>query len=295
MQSLINRVKPAKQAKSDPAPSRWAWRMQRLMLTPTFRFGLRVGLPFSLALVAGVIYLSDEARRGQLTEVYVNARSSIEQRPEFMVKLMAIDGAGDRLAAQVRAAVPVEFPISSFDLDLAALREMVTQLPGVKQASLRIKPGGLLQVSVEPRVAVAIWRTENGLVLVDLDGNTIGKIENRADRTDLPLLVGDAANTRVAEALELFRTATPLNTRLRGLVRMGARRWDVVLDRDQRIMLPETQPVQALERVIALENAQEVLSRDVARVDMRLAQRPTVQMNKEDTQEWWRIRQISGQ
>ena len=295
MQSLINRVKPAKQAKSDPAPSRWAWRMQRLMLTPTFRFGLRVGLPFSLALVAGMIYLSDEARRGQLTEVYVNARSSIEQRPEFMVKLMAIDGAGDRLAAQVRAAVPVEFPISSFDLDLAALREMVTQLPGVKQASLRIKPGGLLQVSVEPRVAVAIWRTENGLVLVDLDGNTIGKIENRADRTDLPLLVGDAANTRVAEALELFRTATPLNTRLRGLVRMGARRWDVVLDRDQRIMLPETQPVQALERVIALENAQEVLSRDVARVDMRLAQRPTVQMNKEATQEWWRIRQISGQ
>ena len=295
MQSLINRVKPAKQAKSDPAPSRWAWRMQRLMLTPTFRFGLRVGLPFSLALVAGVIYLSDEARRGQLTEVYVNARSSIEQRPEFMVKLMAIDGARDRLAAQVRAAVPVEFPISSFDLDLAALREMVTQLPGVKQASLRIKPGGLLQVSVEPRVAVAIWRTEDGLVLVDLDGNTIGKIENRADRTDLPLLVGDAANTRVAEALELFRTATPLNTRLRGLVRMGARRWDVVLDRDQRIMLPETQPVQALERVIALENAQEVLSRDVARVDMRLAQRPTVQMNKEATQEWWRIRQISGQ
>ena len=95
MQSLINRVKPAKQAKSDPAPSRWAWRMQRLMLTPTFRFGLRVGLPFSLALVAGVIYLSDEARRGQLTEVYVNARSSIEQRPEFMVKLMAID-AGSR-------------------------------------------------------------------------------------------------------------------------------------------------------------------------------------------------------
>ena len=108
-------------------------------------------------------------------------------------------------------------------------------------------------------------------------------------------MVGEAANTRVPEALELFRTATPINARLRGLVRMGARRWDVVLDRDQRIMLPETQPVQALERVIALENAQEVLSRDVARVDMRLAQRPTVQMNKEATQEWWRIRQISGQ
>jgi cell division protein FtsQ len=38
-----------------------------------------------------------------------------------------------------------------------------------------------------------------------------------------------------------------------------------------------------------------VLARDVARVDMRLAQRPTVQMNKDATQELWRIRQISGQ
>ena len=83
--------------------------------------------------------------------------------------------------------------------------------------------------------------------------------------------------------------------RLRGLVRMGERRWDVVLDREQRILLPETQAVQALERVIALEGAQDVLARDVARVDMRLAQRPTVQMNKDATQELWRIRQISGQ
>ena len=49
------------------------------------------------------------------------------------------------------------------------------------------------------------------------------------------------------------------------------------------------------ERVIALEGAQDVLARDVARVDMRLAQRPTVQMNKDATQELWRIRQISGQ
>ena len=92
MQSLIKRVKPAKPAKADPAPSRWAWRMQRLMLTPTFRFGLRVGVPFCLALAAGTIYLSDEARRGQLADVYANARTSIQQRPEFMVKLMAVDG-----------------------------------------------------------------------------------------------------------------------------------------------------------------------------------------------------------
>jgi len=78
---------------------------------------------------------------------------------------------------------------------------------------------------------------------------------------------------------------------------MGDRRWDIVLDRDQRILLPEKGAMQALERVIALERAPkiEILSRDVSRVDMRLAERPTVQMSEEATLTWWEIKQSTGQ
>jgi cell division protein FtsQ len=65
----------------------------------------------------------------------------------------------------------------------------------------------------------------------------------------------------------------------------------VVLDRDQRILLPASGAMQALERVIALERAQEVLTRDVARVDMRLAKRPTVQMTQAATETWWDIKE----
>ena len=39
-------------------------------------------------------------------------------------------------------------------------------------------------------------------------------------------------------------------------------------------MLPENHPVQALERVIALSDAQDLMARDVAVVDMRLEARP---------------------
>jgi cell division protein FtsQ len=76
---------------------------------------------------------------------------------------------------------------------------------------------------------------------------------------------------------------------------MGDRRWDVVLDRDQRIMLPETGAQQALERVIALEGVEEILTRDVVRVDMRLSQRPTVRMTKDATEALWDIKQVAGQ
>jgi cell division protein FtsQ len=54
---------------------------------------------------------------------------------------------------------------------------------------------------------------------------------------------------------------------------VGERRWDVVLDRDQRILLPETEPGRALERVLALDQAQDLLDRDVT-VDLRLEPPP---------------------
>jgi cell division protein FtsQ len=293
MRALIGRKSGA--GRADPAPSRWSWRMQRLMLTPGFRAGLRFGLPFCLTLIAGTIYLSDEARRAKIVEAVAEARSSIEERPEFMVKLMAIDGAQGVLAQQIRTAVPLEFPLSSFDLDLPEIRARVASMAGVRQATVRIRPGGVLQIDVTPRVPVAIWRTVDGLALVDETGAHVRSLEDRNERPDLPLMAGVGAANNVAEALQLVQAAAPLGDRLRGLVRVGERRWDVVLDRGQRILLPEQGGRQALERVIALEGAQEVLSRDVARVDMRLASRPTVRMNEEAAQEWWHIRQLSGQ
>ena len=292
MRSLIRgRQKP----KADPAPSRWAWRMQRLMLTPGFRLALRAGVPFCITLMAGTIYLADEGRRAAISQAVADARASIEERPEFMVKLMAIDGAEGDLAADIRAAVPLEFPQSSFDLDLPAIRKQVSALNGVRTASVRIRPGGVLQVDVTPRIPVALWRSEDGLALVDEGGAFVAPVAARADFPQMPLIAGEGAARHVPEAMRLWRTASALGDRVRGVVRMGNRRWDVVLDRDQRILLPEEGAQQALERVIALERAQEVLTRDVARVDMRLAMRPTVRMTQQANDAWWQIKQGAEQ
>jgi len=160
---------------------------------------------------------------------------------------------------------------------------------------VRIKPGGILQVDVEPRTPVVIWRTVEGLKLIDVTGAFVEPLAYRMDRPDLPLIAGDGADGHVKEVLNLYRAAAPLGSRLRGIVRVGSRRWDVVLDRDQRILLPESGAVQALERVIALDGPQDILSRDINRVDMRLGARPTVKMSKNATEKWWEIREISGQ
>lgn len=279
----------------DPAPSRWAWRVERLMLTPLFRLFLRVGLPMCASFALATWWLADDDRREAIRETVAEAKASFENRPEFMVRLLAIDGADDGLSQDIRAEVPHDFPLSSFDLDLGAIRDRIVALPPVKSATVRIRPGGVLQVDVTPRLPSVIWRSRKGLVLVDEAGVHINTISTRQDRPDLPLIAGVGASAHVTEALEIHRAALPLGDRLRGIVRIGERRWDVVLDRGQRILLPDEAPVEALERVIALDGVQDILSRDVRRVDLRLGARPTVQMSEFATELWWEIRQQSGQ
>jgi len=277
----------------DPAPSRWAYRFQRLMLTPLFRRALRTGLPLAVTGAMVATYFADEARREQVTLAVADLRASIEARPEFRVDMLAIEGASDEVEAEIREILPLTFPISSFDLDLDAMRDTIAGLDAVESASLRLRPGGVLMASVTERVPVAIWRTRAGLALIDAEGVVVGPIASRAERFDLPVIAGQGANDAVAEARALVAASLPLGERFRGIVRVGERRWDVVLDRDQRILLPETGAVRALERVIVLNEAQDLLARDLAAVDMRLAERPTIRLNPHAVEELWRIRQVS--
>ncbi len=214
---------------------------------------MRIGLPLMLLAIIASVWFSKDENRVLLHNYIATARASIEERPEFMVNAMAINGVEDGLAQAIRSALPMSFPLSSFDMDLETIRSTVEALAPVQDARIRVAPGGILQIDVTPRVPVAVWRHQDGLRLIDANGVFVGTLAARGVRSDLPLIAGDGAQAAIDEALALFAAAGPIAQRVRGLVRMGERRWDMVLDRDQRILLPETHAVQALERVIAID------------------------------------------
>lgn len=271
-------MQPLKADRRDPAPSRTAYRIQRLWLTPFFRLLLRAGLPVLVVLGPMFWYLTDEARVDDLRARIGDLRTSIEQRPEFMVNLMRIDDASDEVAEDIREVTAIDFPISSFDLDLGEMRVRIEELDAVARADLVVRKGGVLEVTVRERVPMIVWRARDALELLDGDGHRVSALEKRSRRADLPLIAGEGADRAVPEALELFAAAEPIAGRLRGLLRIGERRWDLVLDRDQRIMLPEVEPVAALERVLALDAMNDLLRRDIVAVDLRDARRPVLRL-----------------
>lgn len=268
----------ASAVRRDPAPSRWAYRMQRLWLTPAFRLLMRFGLPaLALALVLAVVFSSAE-RRAAITGTFADLRQQFENRPEFRVNLIRVEGASAELSDAVRAKLGLRLPQSSFDLDLDLARASIESLDAVASAVVRVRSGGILQVVITERVPAVIWRSGAELMLLDDTGHRVAGLAARADRADLPVIAGEGADQAADEALTIFAAAAPLTARLRGMVRVSDRRWTLVLDRDQSILLPQDQPVAALERLLALDSAEDILARDLRVIDLRLEKRPTLQL-----------------
>lgn len=278
MQSLGRPLPRSDAPRRDPAPSRWQYRMQRLWLTPLFRVLFQVGLP--LLVIGGIsaAVLLNDGRRAAIVQGFADLRTKFEQRPEFRVSLLSVEGASRDLTDAVRAKLALKLPQSSFDLDMDALRQKAESMDAVASAELRVRSGGVLQVVVKERDPAVIWRTDAGLVLLDATGHRVAGLSARADRADLPLVAGEGAEAAIPEALAIFDTVRPLHDRVRGLVRVGERRWDLILDRDQRIMLPSVNPAAAVERLLAMNTADKLLERDILSIDLRNQDRPAIRL-----------------
>ncbi len=276
----------------DPAPSRIGYKIHRLWLTPGFRLFMRAGLPMLLVFAATYAWLVEPERRQMFLAAVTELTRAVKSRPEFMVELMAIEGASPATAQLIRSEFPLNLPISSFDLDLEVMQAEIAELDAVDSASLRLRPGGVLEVTIVEKQPVAVWRSRDGLMLVDMNGDRVADLDRRQARPDLPLIAGEGAQDQVPEALDILRVARPIAGDLRGLVRIGRRRWDLVLTGDRRIKLPEDDPVPALQQVLALNQAQELLDRAILTVDMRNPLRPTLRLAPEAQAEMRRIKAI---
>ena len=262
----------------DPAPSRLTYRAQRLWLRPSFRRLLRIGPPLAL-LVAAMVYFGGDAEfRGRVSEFYADMRTSIDRRDEFRVERLAVTGASYSVSRAVREAASLSLPASSLRLNVTDVRTRVEALPGVARASVRIAEAGTIHIDVVERRPAVLWRHDGTLKILDAKGVAIDTLTSREERPTLPLILGRAADQSVAEALEIVAISAPIYNRVRGLERVGSRRWDVILDRDQVVMLPETNPLRAFRRVMALHRENDLLERDVEAVDMRIAGRPVLRV-----------------
>jgi len=274
--------RPPTEAPRGPGPSKLIYRLSRTWAKPLVRNTVLVYLPIIALGLGAWRVVAHDGLRGEIEARAAAFIERIVERPEFAVRGVSVTGGSESLRAEVQGALGVEPGMSSLKLDVEELRARVEALGAVKQATVQFDTQGTLKVAVVERLPVVLFRRVDGLlVLLDEGGVEIGPAGPRADHPDLAVIVGAGAEDRVPEVLELLSVAEDVLPRLRALVRIGGRRWDVVLDRDMTVKLPQEGAAEALSRVVALHYGEELLDRDIAVIDMRVPQRPALRMNPE--------------
>jgi cell division protein FtsQ len=181
---------------------------------------------------------------------------------------------GDLIAA---IAVATGDPI--LDVDLAALRDRVRDLPWVREASVRRVLPGTLIVEVRERAPLARWQHQGEFALIDETGEVLSR-DGLARFTDLPVVVGVDAPPHAAALLTLLRADSALFERVRAAVRFGGRRWNVHLEGDVVVRLPEIDAAAAWLRLASYQRQHRVLDQNVQVLDLRFPDQVIVRLRE---------------
>ena len=263
----------------DPAPSRIAYRIMRLMLIPRLRLIFTLGFPSLLIFCATLGLFININVWENISAIKKDLKLAFVERPEFMIKVASIDGSSDELANEIREILPLDFPVSYFDLDIKYLHKVVNEIPAVASAAIKISVGGVLQINVTEKSPAFIWRKDNVMSVIDETGSFIRIANSRVDYPKLPLVVGEAANLVVSEISSLMQANEYFKDHVRAFIRVGERRWDLILENNVRIMLPQREFLAAFDRLMLMDEAGSLLSGRLSNIDMRLVVRPTVRVD----------------
>ena len=263
----------------DPAPSRIAYRIMRLMLIPRLRLIFTLGFPSLLIFCATLGLFININVWENISAIKKDLKLAFVERPEFMIKVASMDGSSDELANEIREILPLDFPVSYFDLDIKYLHKVVNEIPAVASAAIKISVGGVLQINVTEKSPAFIWRKDNVMSVFDETGSFIRIANSRVDYPKLPLVVGEAANLVVSEISSLMQANEYFRDHVRAFIRVGERRWDLILENNVRIMLPQREFLAAFDRLMLMDEAGSLLSGRLSNIDMRLVVRPTVRVD----------------
>ena len=155
-------------------------------------------------------------------------------------------------------------------VDLAAVRERLLKYPWIKDARVSRRLPDKLLIDIVEREPAAIWQNHGQLMLIDPSGVPLQPVSREA-MPDLPLLIGDGANSQEPARRDLMDSAPALKPLVRAATWVGNRRWDIIFDTGEKLQLPEGEKEarEALKTFAEKDGAYRLLGRGNLGFDMR--------------------------
>jgi cell division protein FtsQ len=191
-----------------------------------------------------------------------------------------VEGRVETGSAEILRALRAERGSALLAIDVAGAKERLEALPWVKAATVVRQLPSTIAVHIEERKAFALWQSGKRLAVIDRDGTIILR-EDVARFAGRPLVVGEGAERRAGEIVDLLASEPELFREVEAAVLVSGRRWNLRLKHGISVRLPEEGAAAAWHRLAELARREAVLDRALTVIDLRIPDRVTVRLSPE--------------
>ena len=144
---------------------------------------------------------------------------------------------------------------SIFLLPLEKISHDIRENNWVKNVKLTTNYKDTLFVDLEEYKAIGIYNFNNKLFYFDLFGKIIDQKNENNHKDNLILFFGQSSNLeakKILEILEYFNFQIKFD--IKKIIYIEKRRWDLIINKNIRLMLSESSPKKSLENFIKIQN-----------------------------------------
>src|SRR5580693_9763332 len=247
----------------------------------------KLDIALTLFVLLGAALLGAE-RGGQFDGVMAQANHAgdwVARSLGLGVAVVTVSGTTHVSEPSILAIADIDASRSLPFFDVAEAKARLEANPLVKQASVRKLYPNQVVIDIVERTPYAVWQEGGDVSAIAADGAPIDEVSD-ARYADLPFVVGEGANARAGEYVQLLDAMDELKPRVEAGVLVGQRRWNLRLKSGVDVKLPEDNPQAAIAELLTLQRQSRILEKDVRTLDFRVPGRVFVRLTEDAATAW---------
>ncbi len=188
----------------------------------------------------------------------------------FALKEVVIEGHDRIKSSDILNTLGLEQKTPLFFLELKEIQGKTLKNPWVRSVAVQRQLPDTLYLRIVEKRPLALWKQEKGNpVMIDDEGELI-HAPVPLEYENLPLIVGEIAYKNAPLIIKALQEVPEIQQRVTGLIWVGSRRWDLILDKKLQIQLPEIDFKEALKKLENLQEKHKIFEKSIAKIDLRV-------------------------
>ena len=270
---------------NDPAPSRLAYKINRLLYRFWFKSLLMIVFLASSALLAKKVLYKNIDLNAEIRFLSEESSSLYKGLTELSISKILVKGAREPLKKEIIILVQNAATKGFSALKAQALREKIQDINKVEKAFVKLSTDGLVFVEVIQRKEAVVYFNNNLYEVLDSNGIILSLKQDYLGLSSFPLLVGKDGQKNINELLSLVNEIGSYQSEVLYYEWVGERRWDVHMKNGLVFKLPENNLSEGLVVMRMFLNETDKLLKPIVSVDLRNIDKPIIKFRKAPPEE----------